>query len=66
MLAQTDHPAVWIIGIAWDAHIRVAIALAATSDYEVSDSIIVGLQDFWIAEHFISKGVKTHQRNPWW
>ena len=63
VLTQADHPTVWLLWVAWYAHIGVTITLATTSHNKVSDSIVVRLQDFRITKHFISKGVQTHQRH---
>ena len=50
----------WVTG---DADIGVAVTLAPPTNNEMGDAVVVGLKNFRISEHFISKCIQISQRN---
>ena len=63
MFTETDAAAVWVLRVTRDTDIGVSVTLTSATNYEVSDAVVVGLKDFGISKHFISKCVQIHQRN---
>ena len=61
VFAKTDAATIRVLWVTRDADIGVAVTLAPTTNNEMGDAVVVGLKNFGISEHFISKCIQISQ-----